>query len=161
MPAKRKAVPKILRHSARAAASLSHANRNLHQAARLAVTAGEVVNARLSRPDHGEFARMVPEKMVASNAAGVAGVHAAMRMVAQLYQDAAGEGIAAMALMQRVATARSPFQVLTLQGEAACAAWNRMVGRAFTAGETLLRAQGDIAAPFHTAANANAKRLAR
>jgi hypothetical protein len=161
MSPKRKAVPKIVRHSRRAVANLAHANRNMRQAAQLATTAGQVVGTRLSALEHGEVARMVPEKLVAATAAGAASVHAAMRVVAQLYKDAAGEGIAAMALMQKVALARSPLEVLALQREAACAAWDRMIGRAFTAGGTMMRTQWAMVAPVASAANANARRLAR
>ncbi len=159
MPAKRKAVPKIIRHSKRTVTNLAHANRNLRDGARLAVTAGEVVNARLIGMKSAEFARMVPEKVVAASAAGAAGVHAAMRAVARLYRDAAGEGIATMALMLKIATARTPLQVLALQQQAAVAAWERMIARSFTAGEIMLQAEGDMSAPYRTAANANARRL--
>ena len=163
MPAKRKPVSKVIskvgRHSKRAVTNFVHANRNLRESAGLAVTSGEVVNARLTGMKQAEFARMVPEKMVAASAAGAAGIQAAMRVVAQLYRDATGEGIAAMALMQKIAVARTPLQVLVLQQQAAVAAWERMIARTFTAGEIMLHAQGDMSAPYRTAANANARRL--
>jgi hypothetical protein len=161
MAAKRKAVPKIVRHSRRAVVNIAHANRNVRQAAQLAVNSGAVVNSRLMDMNQGELARMVPEKVIAAAAAGSASVQAAMRGMAQVYKDVTEEGIAALAVVQKVATARTPFEVLAIQSKAVCAAWDRMITRTFTTGEALMKAQWAVIAPIASAAGGNAKRLAR
>ena len=148
----------------KAAGNLQRAGRNLRQSVKIAKASGDVIAARTrlaATGDQRELARMVPEKIIAFSASGLALAHHATQAALQISHNAASELTAAQTHAAALIRARTPVEAAMIQGNGVLAWWGRMAVRSLAFSESLMRAQYAMGAPVARAAQSNASRLAR
>jgi hypothetical protein len=135
----------------------------------LALAAGQIVSKRVAlgvaaaldplAADHAEFGRMVPEKLGAFSAAGMAMLQqsgAANLRIAKMASDAAASTAHAVIDM---AACRTPGALLSAQGRFAAAWLDQMASSAAAMGLLALGVQDAAMAPILETVTANAARL--
>lgn len=111
--------------------------------------------------DYRELARILPEKAEASAASGMIMVQRSGRAAQQVATYAANEMMAAGSAAIAMAACRSPAALVAAQASYAQAWLGRAMAQSMALGTMAMRTQRAVAAPFHQAATANARRLGR
>ncbi len=158
-----KSVKNVQKAAAKAAGNLKSAGRNIRQGVKIAKTSGEVIAARTrlaARGDHQELIRMVPEKVAAFSAAGVALARHTTNAALQAGLSAATEWAALQSNATALMRARNPLEVAAIQSNSVMAWWGRRTSQSLAIGQNIMRAQHAMAAPIARTAQANATRLA-
>lgn len=109
--------------------------------------------------DHGELARLLPEKSEAVSAASVILLQQAGEAAHRATLFALEELSAAADASTEIAACGDPSAFAALQGNLALAAFGRVMAQSIAMGTLAMVAQQAAMAPFHRAATANAKRL--
>jgi hypothetical protein len=145
----------------RASKNLSLAGKNVKQGAALALAANAVISRRTAKAiagiadpvsaDHGEFGRLVPEKVHAFTVAGMEWAH---------YAFAAGARCNVLALNECAALGRTALALADVSNSL-LAFWGRLEWAALKASADALAAQRAITSPILATAKANAARLRR
>ncbi len=148
-----------------------HAARTHRASRELVEASGNVVARRLEilaeavrdplKADYAELALMGSEKVEALTASAAIGASGAMTTAETVGRIAAREGAAARRALDALAGARTPADVLAVQGQWALNAWSRSVRDGWAFGAAMLKLQADALQPIHAAATANARRLGR
>jgi hypothetical protein len=148
---------------------LALAARSVDNGNDLAIGAGQVVAKRVAlgvvaavnpmAADHAEFARLVPEKVKAFSAAGIAMVEQSARVTNQLARFASDEVLTTARATIEMATCSNPVAVLEAQGRFAHAWWDRAASNFMALGMMALNAQAAALGPLRLAVAANAERL--
>ena len=108
--------------------------------------------------DHGELARLLPEKSEAMSASSMILLQQAGEAARRATNYALSELSAAADATTKIA-ACDPSALATLQGKLALAAFGRVMAQSIAMGTLAIVAQQAAMSPFHLAATANAKRL--
>jgi hypothetical protein len=137
----------------------------------LATAAGEVIGRRIALgaaaladpmgADHGEFAKMIPEKAAAFSMAGLIWLQWSGRVAQELAAFAANEAALAAQAGAAMAGCRTPGDLMLAQGNFALAWFGRALSHSVALGGMALRSQAAATAPVHRSATANARRLRR
>ena len=158
---KRKIVTKTI-------SNIQRARRNLRQSAELMADASVVIGARSQMAMGtttggygGELARMVPEKVMAFQAAGLAAARNAARIAAEVSSYACNGQVAlyraAFAWTRGVPIAPRAFAEYSL----VWAWWLKRAVDTLELGASTMRAQNEVTGEVHRVARANAKRLSQ
>jgi O-methyltransferase involved in polyketide biosynthesis len=148
---------------------LSLATRTADSSNGLALAAGQVIAKRVAlgmaaavnplAADHAEFARMVPEKVEAFSAVGMAVIEQSQGVVRQMVRRASDEMLTTARASMDIATSPNPMAMMDAQGRFA-QAWFGSVAASFMAlGTMVLGAQAAALRPLHEAVAANKERL--
>jgi hypothetical protein len=135
----------------------------------LAIGAGQIIAKRAAlglvaavnplAADHAEFARMVPEKVEAFSAAGMAMLEQSEQVRSQLTRLASNEVMTTAWATLEVATSSDPIAMLEAQGRFAHAWWDRAASNFMALGMMALSAQAAALGPLQLAVAANVERL--
>ena len=109
--------------------------------------------------DHGELARLLPEKSEAMSAASMIVLQQAGEAARRATNYALSELSAATDASTEIAACGDPSAFAALQGNLALAAFGRVMAQSIAMGTLAIVAQQAAMAPFHRAATANVKRL--
>jgi hypothetical protein len=109
--------------------------------------------------DHGELARLLPEKSEAISAASVILLQQAGEAAHRAMLFALDELSAAADATTRIAACGDPSALAALQGNLALATFGRVMAQSIALATLAMGAQQAAILPFHRAATANAKRL--
>ena len=109
--------------------------------------------------DHGELARLVPEKLDAIAESSTALVDRAAQLAQQISRLAADEMLLVSRACLTLASCATPAALFAAQQGLSFAWLARMMSGAETLGTLAVRSHDDIVAPFHRATAANAARL--
>jgi hypothetical protein len=150
---------------------LAEASRTAGRGSDLALAAGQVIAKRVAlgvaaamdpmQADHGEFARIVPEKVEAFSAAG---------MAVLAHSDHVGRQVTRLMSDEVMTTARAtiamagcfdPATLVQAQAQFAMAWFGRAASNMLAMGMLALRAQDAAMAPILRTVSANADRLGR
>lgn len=115
--------------------------------------------ANPANADHGELARLLPEKSEAISAASMILLQQAGEASRRATTYALSELSAAADATTRIAACGDPSALATLQGDLALVAFGRIMAQSIAMGTLAIVAQQAAMSPFHLAATANAKRL--
>jgi hypothetical protein len=136
----------------------------------LAIAAGQVVAKRVAlgvaaaanpmAADHAEFARMVPEKLQAFSAAGMAMFEHSGEVGNRITRFASDEVMTTARATIEMATCFDPLSILEAQSRFMCAWWERTTANIMTLGMMSLSAQAAALSPIELAVAANTERLA-
>jgi hypothetical protein len=148
---------------------LALAARNAGHSNDLAVAAGQVIAKRVAlgmaaavnpmAADHAEFARMVPEKVEAFSAAGMAMFAQSEEARSTITRLASDEVMTTARATIEMATCVSPAAMLEAQGRFAQAWFDRATSNFMAMGMMMLGAQAAAMAPLKLAVAANTERL--
>jgi hypothetical protein len=148
---------------------LALAARNAESGSALAVAAGQVIARRLALgvaaainpldADHAEFARMVPEKLEAFSAAGMAVIAHSEGVTTQITRFASDEVMTAARATIAMAACSDPLSVLAAQGQFVQAWFERTVANFMTLGMMTLGVPAAALVPLQRAVAANTERL--
>ncbi|HEY2132120.1 MAG TPA: hypothetical protein VGH36_03960 [Acetobacteraceae bacterium] len=135
----------------------------------LAIAAGQVIARRVAlgvaaavnpmQADHAEFARMVPEKMEAFSAAGMAVIEHSEGVTSQISRFASDEVMTAAWATIEMAACADPFSMLAAQGRFIQAWFDRTAANFMTLGMMTLGVPAAALAPLQVAVAANTERL--
>lgn len=135
----------------------------------LAIGAGQIIAKRIAlglaaavnplEADHAEFARMVPEKMEAFSAVGMAMFEQSEQVRSQMTRLASDEVMTTARATIEMATTSTPIAMLEAQGKFAQAWWDRAASNLIALGMMALSAQAAALGPLQLAVTANAERL--
>jgi hypothetical protein len=166
-----KSVNRALRDVRKFGTAMALAGTNSARNGGLAVAAGEVIAKRMAlgaaalvdpmNADHGEFAKMIPEKTAAFSAAGLVWLQWSARVTQQMAVFAANEAALAAQAGAAMASCRTPADLAAAQGNFAMAWFSRALSQSVALGSMALRSQAAAIAPVHRSATANARRLRR
>jgi hypothetical protein len=160
------------RHGARKFGhAVSIAARNGRKTSELAVAAGHVVAKRTAlgaeaiidplNADLVEFARIIPEKVMAFSAMGMSWLHWSGEITGHMAGLAAREMAHVAEAAVATASCRTPEGLIAAQSSIAAAWVARAWSHSMTLGSLVMRSHGAAMAPVHRAATANARRLGR
>lgn len=148
---------------------LAEATRSAGRGNDLAVAAGKIVEKRvalgmkgfqnLDEADHLEFARMVPEKVEAFSAAGIAMLKHSSQANRQMMSFASAELKATGQAAVGMAGCSSPVAIMEVQSKFARAWFDRTTSNFIAAGMLSLRGQDAVMAPIRQTVAANTDRL--
>jgi hypothetical protein len=149
---------------------LALATRTAGSSSDLAIAAGQIVAKRVAlgmaaavnpmTADHDEFARMVPEKVEAFSAAGVAMFEQSEEVRSRITRFASHEVMTAARAAIEMATCCDPLAVWEAQGKFARAWFDRAAANFMALGMLALSAQAAAMSPLQLAVAANTERLA-
>jgi len=135
----------------------------------LALAAGQVIAKRVAlgvaaavnpmAADHAEFARIVPEKVEAFSAAGMAIFEHSGEVGNRISHFASDEVMTTARATFEMATCHDPLSMLEAQGRFVRAWWERATANVMTLGMMALSAQAAALSPIRLAVAANSKRL--
>jgi hypothetical protein len=135
----------------------------------LAIAAGQVIAKRVAlgvaaavnpmAADHAEFARMVPEKVEAFSAAGMAMLEHTGEVGNRVSHFAANEVMTTARATLEIAICHDPLSMLAAQGRFVSAWWERTTANMMTLGMMALSAQAATLTPIRLAVAANTERL--
>jgi hypothetical protein len=135
----------------------------------LAIAAGQVIAKRVAlgvaaavnpmAADHAEFARMVPEKVEAFSAAGMAMLEHSGEVSNRVSHFAANEVMTTARATLEIAICHDPVSMLAAQGRFINAWWERTAANMMTLGMMALSAQAATLTPIRLAVAANTERL--
>jgi len=135
----------------------------------LAFAAGNVIAKRVAlgvvaavnplAADHAEFARMVPEKVEAFSAAGMAMIEQSEQVRNRITGFASDEVMTAARAALEMATCLHPLAMLEAQGQFALAWFDRAMSNCMALGMMALGAQAAALDPLQAAVAANTERL--
>jgi hypothetical protein len=136
----------------------------------LAIGAGQIIAKRIAlgwaaavnpmAADHAEFARIVPEKVEAFSAAGIAMFEQCERARNQISRFASDEVMTTVRATIEMATCFTPMAILDTQGRFARAWWDRAASNFMALAMMTLSAQAAALGPLQLAVAANKERLA-
>jgi hypothetical protein len=109
--------------------------------------------------DHGELARLLPEKSEAISAASMILLQQAGEAAHRAMLFALDELSAAADATKKIAACGDPSALAALQGNLALATFGRVMAQSIALATLAMGAQQAAILPFHRAATANAKRL--
>jgi len=135
----------------------------------LAIAAGQVIAKRVAlgvaaavnpmAADHAEFARMVPEKMEAFSAAGMAMIEHSGEVGHRISHFASNEMMTTARATFEMAKCYDPLSMLEAQGRFVREWWERTAANAMTLGMMVLSAQAATLTPLQRTVAANTERL--
>jgi hypothetical protein len=136
----------------------------------LALDAGQIIAKRVAlglaaavnpmSADHAEFARIVPEKVEAFSAAGIAMFEQSELLRNQITRLASDEVMTTARATIEIATCFTPTAMLEAQGRFAHAWWDRAASNFMALAMMTLSAQAAALGPLQLAVAANKERLA-
>jgi hypothetical protein len=136
----------------------------------LAIGSGQIIAKRVSlglaavvnpmAADLAEFARIVPEKVEAFSAAGIAMFEQSELVRNQITRFASDEVMTSARATIEMATCFTPIAMLEAQGRFAHAWWDRATSNIMALAAMTLNAQGATLGPLQVAVAANKERLA-
>ncbi len=135
----------------------------------LAIAAGQVIAKRVAlgvaaavnpmSADHAEFARMVPEKVEAFSAAGMAIFEHTGEVGNRISHFATHEVMTTARATLEIANCHDPLSMLEAQGRFVREWWERATANVMTLGMMALSAQAATLNPIRLAVSANTERL--
>jgi hypothetical protein len=135
----------------------------------LAVGAGQIIFKRVAlglaaaanplAADHAEFARMLPEKVEAFAAVGMAIFEQSEQVRSQMTRIASDEVMTTARATIEMASTSTPIDMLEAQGRFAHAWWDRATSNFIALGMMALSAQAAALGPLQLAVAANVERL--
>jgi hypothetical protein len=135
----------------------------------LAIGAGQIIAKRVAlglaaavnplAADHAEFARMMPEKVEAFSAAGIAMFEQSELVRNQITRFASAEVVTTARATIEMATCFTPQAMLEAQGRFAQAWWDRAASNFVALAMMTLSAQAAALGPLQLAVAANKERL--
>jgi hypothetical protein len=135
----------------------------------LAIAAGQVIARRVAlgvaaavnpmAADHAEFARMVPEKVEAFSAAGLAMLEHSGEVGNQISHFASHEMMSTARATVEMAICSNPLAMLKAQDRFVRAWWDRAAANMMALGMMALSAQAATLSPLQLAVAANSERL--
>lgn len=150
---------------------MTAATRNVSSSNALAVAAGQVIAKRVAlavaaaldplQADHAEFGRIVPEKMEAFSAAGVAALEQSNRAGWEITRLASDEVITAARATFSLAGCANPLAMAEAQSRFALAWFDRAASNFFAIGLLALGVQQAAMVPIEQTIAANTLRLER
>jgi hypothetical protein len=148
---------------------LALATRTADTANDLAIDAGQIIAKRFAlglaaavnpmAADHAEFARLVPEKVEAFSAAGVAMLEQSELVRNQITRFASDEMMTTARATIEIATCCTPTAMLEAQGKFAQAWWDRAASNFIALAMMTLSTQAAALGPLQLAVAANKERL--
>jgi hypothetical protein len=164
-----KSANRNVRSQTKAVGNLVKAGRNLQRNTKLALAVGEVVGARTriaaagmvnpAQMDQAEMARIVPEKVIAFNFAGLAFTQHAARMATQMMMTAATEWSAMTRHTLSLASARNPVQTAIAQSSGIWSWWSRAMAQSVALTSNMMSAQQAVLRPIQSTVKSNVVRL--
>jgi hypothetical protein len=149
---------------------LALATRTADTGSDLVVGAGQIIAKRVAlglaaavnpmAADHAEFARIVPEKLAAFSAAGIAVFEQSELFRNQIARFASDEVMTTARATIEMATCFTPKGMLEAQGRFAQAWWGRAASNLTALAMMVLSAQAAALRPLQLAVAANKERLA-
>jgi len=121
---------------------------------------GSVALADPARADRAEFARIVPEKMVAFGASGMTFMRYSGELAQQTARYVSSEMAIATKAAADLARCRTPAAAVAIQGRFATAWLLRAFSQSVAVGSLAVRSYGAVMTPVHQVAIRNSKRLA-
>jgi hypothetical protein len=151
--------------------ALRVAGLNARRTGDLLEASGQVVARRMTigaaamidplNADHGEFAKIIPEKAKAFSQDGMGWLALSVTAAEQTASFATKEMATVAHAAVAMAGCRTPAGVIATQSRFATAWFARVLAQSIALGALALRSQGAVMAPVHRAATANARRLNR
>lgn len=145
------------------------AARNADSGSDLALAAGHVIAKRVAlgmaaavnpmAADHAEFARMVPEKVEAFSAAGMAAFNQTEEARNQITKLASDEVMTTARATLEIASCANPMAMIEAQGKFVHAWFNRAASNFMAMGMMMLNVQAATLAPLQHAVASNTRRL--
>lgn len=149
---------------------LALATRTAGSGSDLAIAAGQVIAKRVAlgvaaavnpmAANHAEFARMVPEKLEAFSAAGMAMFEQSEEVRTQITRFASDEVITTARATVEMATCANPMAMMEAQSKFAREWFDRAASNFMVLGMMALSAQAAALSPLQVAVAANTERLA-
>lgn len=151
--------------------AMRDAGTHAHKTGELAMASGTVVARRMAlgaaammdpfNADHGEFAKMIPEKTTAFLQSGMSWLQWSSKIAEQMASFAATEMATAAKATVEIASCSTPADSIALQSSFATAWFARAISQSITLGSLAMRSQIAAMSPVHRTAKANARRLSR
>jgi O-methyltransferase involved in polyketide biosynthesis len=148
---------------------LAKATRNAGRNNDLAITSGQIVAQRVAiaveavlnpqQADHDELARMVPEKVEAFSAAGMAMLKQSNHANRQVMRFASEEVLATVRATIGMVGCSSPAAIMEAQGKSARAWFDRTTSNFISVSMLMLNAHAAVMAPIRQTVAVNAERL--
>ena len=151
--------------------AMSVAGTNARKTSELVKAARHVVAKRMTlgaaamidplNADHGEFAKIIPEKTKAFSEAGITWLQRSGQVAELMARFAASETATIAQAAVDMAVCRTPADLIARQSSFATAWLSRALSQTFALGSLFMRSQGAAIAPIHRAATTNERRLSR
>jgi hypothetical protein len=116
--------------------------------------------ANPAQAEHAEFARIVPEKMMAFGASAIALLRCSREVAEQAARFATSEIANATAATAGLARCRTPAAAVAVQSRFATAWLFRALSHSIAVSALVVRSYGDVMTPIHQVVIRNSRRLA-